>query len=179
MSNTATRYTEAPLSPRSEAIKQNLLSDLEAAHQLADLLNKENQLLRSTTEAINSELNSVVEAKQSHIDTLEANAIEREAWVKPLLKHSPNSAKAADSQALKAWNSLLSSDQELQQLWDKVEKYVQICQRLNQINGRLIGFRKQRGQRLAEMLFGRPQSDTYSANGQAESSRGSHALVTA
>lgn len=177
--NTALRHTARAEQSRHQAIANNLQSDLDAARDLAGLLNRENQLLRSSTDAINAELSSVVEDKQVHIEVLEANAIAREAWIRPLIKSEKLSAKGMEKQAQLAWLSLLEDNPEFLSTWDRIEKYVQICQRLNQINGRLIGFRKQRGQRLAEILFGKPQANTYSAKGQSEAARASTSFVTA
>ncbi|BFM06676.1 flagella synthesis protein FlgN [Halioxenophilus aromaticivorans] len=177
MTHAATSYTDSSLAPEHDLVKENLLSDLDAAGKLAKLLDLENQLLRASTTAINEELSEVVEAKQPIVDALERNAQQREQWVRPMLTRLKNANTRSGDKSLKVWLSLIERDDELLELWNKVEQYIQICQRLNMINGRLIGFRKMRGRRLAEMLFGRPQTDTYSANGQAETSRGSHTLV--
>lgn len=162
----------------TDAIEINLQADLEEAKTLASLLDEENQILRSNTESINAQLSRVTEAKQTHIETLERNAIEREQWVSPAVNPANGEQKQAQQQ-MAAWQQLLAQSDNLGTLWQKVEQYIEICQRLNMINGRLIGFRKQRGQRLAEILFGRPQTNTYGANGYSESSRGSHSLVHA
>jgi len=177
MTQTATRYTETSLAPEHDLVKQNLLSDLAASVELVKLLDQENQLLRASTETINAQLSAVVEAKQPVVDLLEHNAQQREQWVRPLLARLKNSSANNGQKALKVWLSLIERDDELLELWEDVEQNIKICQRLNLVNGRLIGFRKMRGQRLAEMLFGRPQTDTYSAAGVSESSRGSHSLV--
>ena len=153
------------------------MSDLDAAGKLAKLLDLENQLLRASTQAINEELSEVVEAKQPIVDALERNAQQREHWVRPMLTRLKKSDARGGEKSLKAWMSLIEQDSELLELWQKVEQYIQVCQRLNMINGRLIGFRKMRGRRLAEMLFGRAQTETYSATGTSQSSRGSHSLV--
>lgn len=177
MTNTAASYPAISHIPEYNLIKQNLISDLDAAGKLAKLLDLENQLLRASTQAINEELSEVVEAKQPIVDLLERNAQEREQWVRPMQSKADSSGAKASSKSLKVWLSLIEQDDELLGLWNKIEQYIQICQRLNLINGRLIGFRKMRGRRLAEMLFGRPQTDTYSATGVSETSRGSHSLV--
>ena len=177
MTHAATSYTDTTTAPEYELVKQNLMSDLDAAGKLAKLLDLENQLLRASTQAINEELSEVVEAKQPIVDALERNAQQREHWVRPMLNRLQKSNTRGGEKSLKAWMSLIEQDDELLELWQKVEQYIQICQRLNMINGRLIGFRKMRGRRLAEMLFGRPQNDTYSAAGVSESSHGSHSLV--
>ncbi len=179
MTHTAKQPLNTTAAPSISEIEHNLRSDLAAAKALSNLLDAENQVLRTTTETINSELSQIVEQKQPHIETLEKNAIEREAWIRPRLTPSDSRASDLNLRQMNAWLDLLAETPELEALWQKIEQYVQICQRLNMINGRLIGFRKQRGQRLAEMLFGRPKTDTYSAAGYSESSRGSHSLVHA
>lgn len=177
MTNTATSYTQPSLAPEHDLVKQNLLSDLDAAEKLAQLLDLESQLLKASTQAINEELSEVVEAKQPIVDTLERNAQQREQWVRPMMSRLKNSTSKSSDKSLKMWLSLIERDDELLELWNKVEQYIKTCQRLNLVNGRLIGFRKMRGRRLAEMLFGRPQTDTYSAAGVSESSRGSRSLI--
>ncbi|WP_317931620.1 flagellar protein FlgN [Halioxenophilus sp. WMMB6] len=179
MTNTASKLSANSQTPALGDIQQNLQSDLEAAKQLAALLDQENTLLRGATATINAELSQVVEAKQAHIETLENNARQRESWVRASIARPASSKTKSSQQAMAAWLQLLQIDAELPSQWQKVESYVHICQKLNLINGRLIGFRRQRGQRLAEMLFGRPTADTYSASGQQEASRGGHSLVHA
>ena len=179
MTNTATVQSDAIASVNTLEIEKNLQSDLEAAKALSSLLDEENQVLRSSTQDINTKLSQVTEAKQNHINALESNALQRENWIKPLLAERADQSKQSNQPQMRVWLELLAQSEELEALWQKVEQYIEICQRLNMINGRLIGFRKQRGQRLAEILFGRPQTNTYSSNGHSESSRGSHSLVHA
>lgn len=163
------------LLPSHQELIDHLESELTTASALAKLLDQENELLQNTNLEIIENLNEVVETKQVCINQLEENARLRDIWTnllqhqtQPLMKSSSFRQQQIAKQKL--WLQFL--DEDLIEKWNKIEQYILICKRLNSINGRLIGFRRQRNRRIEEILFGGSASETtYSANGEAVKSR--------
>ncbi len=166
---------EAPLLlPSHQQLIVHLESERIAVTQLAKLLDKENSLLKMTQEEMLIDLNEVVEHKQACINQLEENAQQRDLWTElaqqQIPEDKPLSVRQKQAIKQKRWLKLL--DDELIEKWNKIEQFILICKRLNSINGRLIGFRRQRNKRIEELLFGNSPATTYSASGTAINTRG-------
>lgn len=167
-----------------EQLKQHILEELDSALNLARLLDAENQLLTDRDQKIIEELNTVVEQKQKYINQLENNAKIRDQWIlenaEKLRSKSSNIRGLNSAKSEKIWDVFLAEYTDLQQLWQKVEQHILVCRRLNLINGRLIGYRKQRARRVEEMLFGKSSTPTtYSAQGKSVHNHTSQNLIRA
>ncbi len=168
-----------------EQLKQHILEELNSALNLARLLDAENQLLTDRDQKIIEELNTVVEQKQIFINQLENNAKIRDQWILENRDKIPSQSAHHDqtlsrAKSEKIWDSILAEHADLTQLWQKVEQHILVCRRLNLINGRLIGYRKQRARRVEEMLFGKSSTPTaYTAQGKSVHNHTSQNLIRA
>ncbi len=144
--------------------------DLEAAQCLRVLLEEERQLLEQRD---HQSLSKLIEQKNIHIGVLNHHANERQSVLESLNMTSGN----------RDWEKLLASDPALRAhlpLWQTVKDTVLECQRLNDVNGRLINRSQQTLVRLLNLVRGKTAApQLYNAAGASTHTPSSQTLTRA
>lgn len=138
-------------------IHQNILQDTQSCEALLKLLNEERDALRDRNM---DELERILTAKSSHLESLEHSSAERSR-----LAHSFSGG--SDQQN---WRSLIDElgDEKLNESWLKLKDLLRLCKLENEVNGKLLSRNHQIYARLLELVRGQTQSPSlYNARGSS------------
>lgn len=151
-------------------VQQMIAQDTNATEQLKNLLLQERELLEQRE---HDGLPAIVEQKDQLLDALAHNAKQRQQLLQSLgLKTTAQS-----------WDDLLSAHSALAPLresWKSLTASFSECQRLNDINGKMIARSKQTLGNLLNILRGQVAApQLYTQSGVTTGSAGSHTLAKA
>jgi flagella synthesis protein FlgN len=144
-----------------EAMKVMVGKDKAVSEKLMNLLKKEAQVIKQKNY---DSLNEILSKKTPLLDQLKHHADIRRQWLTSLFKVTNETH----------WKTFMASFEqpEITQQWEEVNRNINRCKELNEINGLLIS----RGQKTYEQLLfllkgGNRQSDTYTSKGNKQSIR--------
>lgn len=144
-----------------EAMRIMVEKDKVVSEKLMGLLKKEAAVIKQKNY---DSLNDILSKKAPLLDQLKHHADIRRQWLASLFKMTTETH----------WKAFMESfDQpEISNQWDEVNRNINRCKELNEINGLLIS----RGQKTYEQLLfllkgGNIQSDIYTAKGSKQSIR--------
>ena len=139
-----------------EQIEQQISGDIKACEALLELLNKEQQALK-TREA--ETLEAIIKDKAIHLSLLEQSAATRQQW-----SEMQGVAGNAD-----AWKTMLedSKQPKLSESWQQLKALMQACRDANEINGKLLTRSEEIFTRVSGILRGQNQRvSLYGASGR-------------
>ncbi|MEQ5833573.1 flagellar protein FlgN [Marinobacter mangrovi] len=138
-------------------LKALLHKDIQQLEQLGGLLASEKQLLKTSDMA---GLEALTREKNHLLNEVRERAKRK---IHALVAMGFNPRHGQPSTFIRA-----AGVEELTQLWNEAENRLKACQRLNQVNGRIIGNLQQRLGRLTEIFRGcADQAKLYGAKGQS------------
>ncbi|WP_111496346.1 flagella synthesis protein FlgN [Marinobacter bohaiensis] len=150
-----------------DELKKLLREDIKQLEQLGGVLASEKSLLKSSDV---DGLESVTQEKNRLLASVRERAKQK---IHVLVQMGFNPRNGQPSTFIRS-----AGIEELTTLWQDAENRLKACQRLNQVNGRIIGHLQQRLGRLNEIFRGcSDQAKLYSSSGQ--SSAVSHKTVLA
>jgi len=133
--------------------------DLATSRQLLALLEQENS---STQERDYVNMSQLLKEKAPLLEQLKVNAQQRSDWLLSL-DCTPNEDN---------WKKLLQSlnNSEIQQQWQDIKNTIEHCQKINNVNGKLISRGALSHERLLHLMRGNThQADIYDARGSKHS----------
>ena len=144
-----------------EAMQIMIEKDKLVSEKLVNLLKKEAAVIKQKNY---ESLNDILSKKTPLLDQLKHHADIRRQWLTSLFKVTNETH----------WQTFMTSFErpELSEQWEEVNRNINRCKELNEINGLLIS----RGQKTYEQLLfllkgGNRQSDIYTAKGNKQSIR--------
>ncbi len=144
------------------AVQELLNSDLSQATRLAELLKAERQQLEQRD---SEKLRATVEAKLLLLQDMEKNEITRRNLIQ-LNGHKDD--------PITGWSQLLdelqpNNDNHLQSTWAKIKTQLAECEKLNQINNKIVNRTQKSVGRLLSILKGQNEpAEVYSKKGQTQ-----------
>lgn len=151
------------------AIATLLQQDLQACNALEELLTQEGNALAQKDYSKQSQL---IELKSQKLADLDSNSQKRQRFLISL--------KLPATQ--ESWEGLLKQldNPEIDKLWQQLQDKFNQCQRLNEINGKVISRSRQVMSRLLNIMRGQVATpDLYNQAGGRQSKRASHTLIQA
>lgn len=133
--------------------------DLATSRQLLALLEKESDSTQARDYALMSQL---LKEKTPLLEQLKINAQQRSNWLSSL-NCTPDENN---------WNKLLQSlnNTDIEKQWKNVKDTIEHCQKINNVNGKLISRGNQSHERLLQIMRGKTQqADIYDARGSKHS----------
>ncbi|MBE8717628.1 flagella synthesis protein FlgN [Cellvibrio polysaccharolyticus] len=151
------------------AVLQHMISvDINTSETLIALMNHERELLEQRQ---HEGLGEVIEQKNQLLSQLGENALQRQALLQSL-------GLQADAEG---WETLLSTHPALtesREPWKKLTQLFTECQRLNEINGKMINRSRQTLGNLLNLLRGQAAGPKlYNQSGVASGNGGSHSVT--
>jgi len=150
-------------------IHSMIQQDLATSRQLLAILEKENN---STQARDYVNMSQLLKEKTPLLEQLRINAQQRSNWLSSL-NCTPNENN---------WNKLLQSlnSEDIQKQWDSVKDTIEHCQKINNVNGKLISRGAKSHERLLQLMCGKTQqADIYDARGSKHSTSFSGTLTQA
>ena len=142
---------EPTKSSGEQRLREVLAGQLNAAHELARLLDREASAIR---ERDAQALNEITPEKLQQLQGLEALEAERnhlDSFQQPSAADSPETSR----------------------LWQQVLDVIRVCDRKNQLNGAMLSLRQEHTQRALDLLADRDSTElVYSPDGSTTTSAG-------
>ena len=148
-------------------INAMIQQDLATSRQLLALLQEESESTQSRDYVA---MAMQLKAKTTLLEQLKHNAQKRADWLRNLNQEANDANWQRCLQALK--------QPQLQQQWLEVKSTVEHCQRVNEMNGKLINRKVSVNRKLLDILRGnQPSANLYNAKGTTRASSYRHSVT--